>query len=757
MKRRTPKALWLSTSFTLLALILALGGVLYYIYRDWLDEQQDNLIQEVLWLEQSLRLHLEGNQEWAEALANDIAGGQVNSQKFAKNASFYIRENPDILAIQRIDAAGRVLWDAHGKRSDGFIIKGDDYQAVWRAQRLRRPSYGDPYMGQDEKYRFDLAAPVVVDGQPLGSVRVIYQFDALLYYQVPWWIASKNYISIVDLGGKPLASKFDPSEHPGNISHQTSFDPPGYGLFLKAVSYRSGLGVAIPAMSVAVILLAFALIYSVWRIRQHMRQRSNAEHALAVEVSLRQAIEDCMKSGLVAIGLQGEIVRVNRAFCEMLGYSSDELIGQAPPHIFWPADGYDQMQSAMEAVREGMQPEQGFELRFQTKMGEFIEVRLYATPLIERDGSHRGWIASLFDITERKRQRLALNASHQRFLTVLNGLQAGVCVIDADTRQLLYANPTFAHLWLHQDVYGACCVLLPHGQDVPSALDDDGSVEFAENDGREWFQLHRRKIDWVHGESAWLVILTNITDDKQREESEQSQQERFQNTLRLIAMGEIASSLAHELNQPLTAINTYASGLVRRLKPEAGLPVGVNEAIQAISDQAKRAAQIISSIRAFVKKHEPQLERVDPAKVLAHAVALAEVALPKFTYLLSLEQQEAKLQLDMDPVLIEQVVINLIKNAVEAMQDAGTKKPEVRVRTTLTDMFWRVEVLDNGPGLSDGVQGNLFTPFYSTKTDGMGIGLNICRSIIEFHRGQFGVDSSEGKGCIFWFTLPLSN
>ena len=398
-------------------------------------------------------------------------------------------------------------------------------------------------------------------------------------------------------------------------------------------------------LSGLIVLLVSALLYAAWRIRRHVRERAHAEQALAKEVSLRQAIEDCMKSGLVALEDEGRIVRVNRAFCDMLGFSAEELVGQAPPHAFWPADDHATMTAAIAAVRDNRQPEQGFEpLRAQGRRIHRGEALCHALGGSGR--RQRGWIASLFDITERKRQRLALNASHQRFLTVLNGLVAGVCVMEESGGLLLYANPAFARLWLTLEPDGPCCVLLPGLQEQPEQ--DEYGLEFTTDGGTSWFQAHRRRIDWVNGESAWLAILADISEDKAREGRELAQQERLQNTSRLIAMGEMASTLAHELNQPLTAINTYAAGVSRRLPAALELPAGVREAIQAIAEQAKRAAQIVSSIRAFVKKHEPQLERVEPGPVVLRAVGLAEGLATKAGVKLQVEQDLGRCLLDMD-------------------------------------------------------------------------------------------------------------
>jgi hypothetical protein len=280
-------------------------------------------------------------------------------------------------------------------------------------------------------------------------------------------------------------------------------------------------------------------------------------------------------------------------------------------------------------------------------------------------------------------------------------------------------------------------------------------LEFSPDGGASWFQLDRRIISWVDGNEVWLDILADVTAARERDARERAQEERFQTTSRLIAMGEIASSLAHELNQPLTAISTYASGLTRRLPPEAEREPAITSAVQAIAEQAKRAGQIIASIRAFIKKHEPQLELYDPARVINRAIQLAEPLAQKQGVRIKVEPDPQRCELQIDPVLIEQVLLNLLKNAVEALVAAQIAQPLIQLRTHCGDAYWRVEVADNGPGLSATMQANLFTPFYSTKPEGMGIGLNICRSIVEFHRGEFGADSTLSSGCVFWFTLPL--
>ncbi|MGL6069792.1 sensor histidine kinase, partial [Craterilacuibacter sp.] len=358
----------------------------------------------------------------------------------------------------------------------------------------------------------------------------------------------------------------------------------------------------------------------------------------------------------------------------------------------------------------------------------------------------------MYDITELKRQRLAMVASRERFLAVLNGLETGICVSSGEDFGLLYGNPAFARLW-PLAAAGSHCVVLPG---LPPQPGGEGlHIEHGPDAGGHCFELQHSRIEWSDGEQAWLTLLLDVTETRARDERERALEERFQTTTRLVAMGEMASSLAHELGQPLTAINTYASGLKRRLAGIDSLPDGVTPALQALSDQARRAGQIVSSIRAFVKKHTPQLQPVDPAVLMVHALSLAQPLADKHLVPLRLIQRGPACALQLDPVLIEQVILNLVKNAVEAQVEARVTRPRVDVRAETGLSSWRVEVLDNGPGLSDSARANLFTPFYSSKADGMGIGLNICRSIIEFHRGEFGVTRTLAGGCVFWFTLPL--
>jgi C4-dicarboxylate-specific signal transduction histidine kinase len=176
--------------------------------------------------------------------------------------------------------------------------------------------------------------------------------------------------------------------------------------------------------------------------------------------------------------------------------------------------------------------------------------------------------------------------------------------------------------------------------------------------------------------------------------------------------------------------------------------------LDKITRQARRAGEIVHGIRAFVKKREPKLARVAADDLLNHTLMLAGPMLTQHRVNLHTHCDEA-LYLDADRVLLEQVLLNLVNNAVEAMRDAGTARPSLQLDARRDGKRLRITVADNGPGLSDSVAEQLFTPFFTTKQEGMGIGLNICRSIIEYHRGEFGHYPNPDGGCVFWVSLPL--
>ena len=263
-----------------------------------------------------------------------------------------------------------------------------------------------------------------------------------------------------------------------------------------------------------------------------------------------------------------------------------------------------------------------------------------------------------------------------------------------------------------------------------------------------------------------VVVFKDISEKKRHQAALQkaldeleSQKEQLTHVSRLSTMGEMAAGFAHEVNQPLTAISNYAQvgrRMLARLELQDDL--GLSEAMEKINTQARRAGEIIARIRSFVKKPDHVLGSVDPNRLIQDTYKLAEVDARNNSMEIHLEQEEGLPDVKVDPVQIQQVALNLIRNGMEAMRDMDTRNIGVYVRTCkLDDDFVKVSVIDRGHGLADDAEERLFTPFYTTKPDGMGIGLTVCHSIIQSHGGKLTFQRNPEGGAIFEFTMPIAD
>ena len=230
--------------------------------------------------------------------------------------------------------------------------------------------------------------------------------------------------------------------------------------------------------------------------------------------------------------------------------------------------------------------------------------------------------------------------------------------------------------------------------------------------------------------------------------------------------GKWRPSIAHELNQPLTAINNYCNGMVSRIKAHQISEEDLLGALEKTAKQAHRAGQIIQRIRSFVKRSEPNRTNSEVSLMVAEAVELAEIELRRFNVRLNHYVAARLPVLMVDPILIEQVLVNLLRNAAEsidmALRQTSQRIVELRVVPRRIDDKPVVEfsVQDTGKGLAPEVMARLYEAFYSTKADGMGIGLSLCRSIVESHMGRMTAENiyngEDVTGCRFSFLIPLS-
>jgi two-component system sensor histidine kinase DctS len=251
-----------------------------------------------------------------------------------------------------------------------------------------------------------------------------------------------------------------------------------------------------------------------------------------------------------------------------------------------------------------------------------------------------------------------------------------------------------------------------------------------------------------------MSSVIDISDQKRAAELARQQQERLQATQRLIAMGEMASSLAHELNQPLAAIAGYNAGCLNLLASGNADPSELRPALEKSTEQAQRAGRIIRRIYEFVRRAEPKSEPCDVVALAEEVIGLVEPDARRLGVRILREFDAAVPPVQGDRILLGQVVLNLLRNGIDAMRDVpvADRCLVVGVRPEADQVH--IQVADRGHGIPSDVAARLFEPFFTTKAEGMGMGLNICRSVVEGHKGRLWIDPNPDGGSIVHVLLP---
>ena len=763
--------LWMMPNVAVGAFILAMIALVWLLQKREFDQQMTALVRDVQWAEQTLSVHLQGDQEFLQGLAREASDGQINSAGFRSRATQYIATNPHLSSIAWVDA-GRIIRDIvpPAEGTSGALARRGQTPDLVASGKSDRPAYGNTYVSDRFGPTFEYLVPIRRGPNFIGVMVAEYPVSGILHHLVPTWFSEKYHLSFTSADGKLLAenSATQPLDH--GLNYSLSFNPPGNGMQMHVAAYRIDTSFAKTLPILLIGGLSLLVVWSLWSLRNNLARRIRAEDALRAESNFRKAMEESMPTGMRAIDMQGRITHVNTAFCKMVGLAAQDLIGATAPFPYWSPEDLAEQEQSMRQSLAGESLRGGIESRFRRKNGERFDVRVYEAPLVDADGRQAGWMASIHDITEQRRARAELEASHQRFMTVLDGLDAAIYVAGLEADEILFANKAFKNIYGY-DAVGRNCwqvtsachpdparfiaaarKLAPH--QTPLELHD---TELQNGLNGHWYQLRERAIQWVDGRVVRMEIATVITDRRNMEELNSQQLERLQQTSRLITMGEMASSLAHELNQPLAAIANYNMGCVNRLQSNDYRPEELLAAMQKASAQAERAGKIIRRVRDFVKKSEPNRSAVQIAEVIDEVIGFAEIEARKVGVRIGVSVPPDLPAAYADKIMIEQVVLNLVKNGVEAMLDTPRGKRELAISARANGKdFIEVNVADRGSGVTAEQSERLFAPFYTTKAEGMGMGLNICRSIIEFHHGRLWTAANPGGGSVFSFTLPVS-
>jgi len=500
----------------------------------------------------------------------------------------------------------------------------------------------------------ELCLPQVEVGRLTGFVVATYSLTDLLATHIGPQMGRSQEISFTEADGTRLAMHGLARRGQRVFSAQQLLDLPGATMVLRMDSWRRPEPDLFPnVMTALVTLMSIALVTVLILLGHDTRRRLRVEEDLADALAFRKAMEDSLVTGLRARDLQGRTTYVNPAFCQMVGFSSEELLGKAPPAPYWPPERIEDYRKRQEVRLAGgtTPPREGFESVFMRKDGSRFPVLIIEAPLINAQGLQTGWMSAVLDISEQRRV----------------------------------------------------------------------------------------------------------------EELSRASQERLQATARLATVGEMASLLSHELNQPLAAIASYASGSMNLLQEAPPPAQDLQLAISRIAEQADRAGRVIKSVHDFVRRRDQAREAIQPQALVEAVLPLVNLQARKLGVRVENRIPEGLPRVLCDRTMVEQVLLNLARNAMQAMDEARIAQPAVVLQARATPAgeggkrWLEFSVADCGPGIREEVKRQLFTPFFTTKAEGMGLGLSLCRTVIEQHGGQLLFESNVPQGTIFRFTLPAQN
>jgi two-component system sensor kinase FixL len=500
-------------------------------------------------------------------------------------------------------------------------------------------------------------------------------------------------------------------------------------------------------------------------------------NGIVIESVRRTAAEE-MNSRLAAIvtssddaiigkTLDGVVTDWNSGAEAIFGYSASEAIGK-PLAMLLPPDQDDEMVRILERIRAGERVEH-YETRRRRKDGEIIDVSLTISPVWDSAGRLSGASKVARDITVMKRAQSELQEREASLRSILETIPDAIVVIDNKgiIRSFSAAAVRLFGYTEAEAIGQNVSILMP----TPYREQHDTYLAryFATGQKRvigrgrtvvglrkngTTFPMELAVGEMVSGHHhAFTGFVRDLTERQDTQRRLQDLQSELIHMSRFGAMGEMASTLAHELNQPLTAVVSYLNGCRRLLgATPTKHDVMLREAIDRAADQALRAGQIIRRMRLFVARGESERQVENLVKLIEEASALALVGVREAGVRVDFRFDPRVSFVLADKIQVQQVILNLVRNAIEAMQE--TPRRELTISTAeQPDGMAEISVADTGPGIAPEIAAQLFQPFVTTKPNGMGVGLSISRTIIEAHGGRLWAEPNPKGGTIFGLTL----
>jgi PAS domain S-box-containing protein len=494
-----------------------------------------------------------------------------------------------------------------------------------------------------------------------------------------------------------------------------------------------------------------------------LTERKRAEEALREkERSARSALDGI--AGLVAIMTpNGEVETVNRQCVEYFGRPVEEQRDWVTTDMVHPEDLPQMLENFKKAIASEIPYH--FEQRLRRFDGEYRWFETRGGAVRDDAGRIVRWYVLLTDIEDRKRAEEALRESEYKLRQIIDTIPAHVVRYQPDGTAD-FMNQTFSE-FLGPGVGFANLRSVVHPEDYPKRSRDwDAHVAAAEPydiemrlrraDGvYRWHRSRRVPLRDANGAIVnWYGAGHDIDDQKRAEEAYREALLELAHANRVATMGQLTASITHEVNQPITAAVTYALAARRFLSAEPPNLHEADDALSLIVKEGNRAGEVVGRVRALVKKAPVRSDAVEINDAILEIIALTRSEAANNNVSVRTQLAEDLPRVQGDRVQLQQVLLNLILNAMEAMRDVDEKERQLLISTRDVPEGVSVEVRDSGPGFAPADIDRVFEAFYSTKPSGLGLGLSICRSIIEAHNGRLWASPNVPRGAIFGFIAP---
>ena len=519
-------------------------------------------------------------------------------------------------------------------------------------------------------------------------------------------------------------------------------------------------------MRLAVIVITTG--FGIYAFRVLRREQTSTLREQGAEKRL-EVLFDSAAEFMFIVDAEAIILRANQCVFRVAGYSRDEVIGRKINNFFTPNTRDKCAYSAPGLLEPGYNRS---DIDFVCKDGSIIHMECSVVAVPDEHNAFSTFLVIQRDISERLRVARELEESERRFRAIFNSSFQFIGLLDPEGT-ILEANQTALDFidCSNADVVGKPFWETPwwaHSPQLQKCL-KEGIVEAARGKLVRFEGEHLGKdgqrivIDFslkpVLNEQSEIVLIIpegrDITERVLAEEAAQRMQQESAHVMRLSTMGEMASGMAHELNQPLAALVSYCGTALKLAREMPSLPAGYIDILERASGQAHRAGEVIRHLREFVSKGSNNKSRVVLDKLIQGVIDLVSWELRDSDIQVVFQQDPRAHEVCVDKIQVEQVLINLVRNSIEAIRGAGISGGQVDIATRLTaDGSIEVSVADNGPGIDPSMSNSLFDPYQTSKETGMGMGLSISRSIIEAHNGKLWADEQRQQGALFSMRIP---